>query len=144
MEVVNILDIDGTQWEIQDVVARNKIATIEEKTTIKITKKVDEATVKMNLVEINGEKFIQLHLSGYYHSGILGETIANFTNDFNLTEIVRCIVDLDFSDKTGRCSADIDFNINGTITVYPQLINIFEGSYKEGYLYGDAFIKIPY
>ena len=144
MEVVNTLDIDGTQWEIQDVKARNQIATIEEKTTIKITKKVDEATVKMNLVEINGEKFIQLHLSGYYHSGIIGETIANFTNDFNLTDIVRCIVDLDFSDRTGRCSADIDININGTITVYPQFIDKFEGSYKEGYLYGDGFIKISY
>ena len=144
MEVANILDIDGSQWEIQDVEARNKIAIIEEKTTIKITKKVDEATVKMNLVEINGEKFIQLHISGYYHSGVIGETIANFTNDFNLTEIVRCIVDLDFSDRTGRCSADIDININGTITVYPQYIDKFEGSYKTGYLYGDAFIKITY
>ena len=144
MEVVNTLDIDGTQWEIQDVVARNKIATIEEKTTIKITKKVDEVTIKMNLVEINGEKFIQLHLSGYYWSGLIGEIIANFTNDFNLTEIVRCIVDLDFSDRTGRCSADIDINTDGSITVYPHFIDKFEGSYKTGYLYGDAFIKIPY
>ena len=30
MEVVNTLDIDGTQWEIQDVVARNDITTIKE------------------------------------------------------------------------------------------------------------------
>ena len=29
MEVVNTLDIDGTQWEIQDVVARNQIVDIE-------------------------------------------------------------------------------------------------------------------
>ena len=29
MEVVNTLDIDGTQWEIQDVEARNKIAEVE-------------------------------------------------------------------------------------------------------------------
>lgn len=144
MEVVNTLDIDGTQWEIQDTEARNKIATIEEKTTIKITKKVDDATVKMNLVEINGEKFIQVHISRYYWSGYIGETIANFTNDFNLTEIIRGTVDLDFSDRTGRCSADIDINTDGTITVYPQFIDKFEGSYKEGYLYGDAFIKIPY
>ena len=144
MEAVNTLDIDGTQWEIQDAEARNKIATIEAKTTIKITKKVDEATIKMNLVEINGEKFIQLHLSGYYWSGVIGETIANFTNDFNLTDILRCIVDLDFSDRTGRCSADIDINTDGTLKLYPQIINIFEGSYKDGYLYGDAFVKITY
>ena len=144
MEIVNTLDIDGTQWNLRDEEARNKIATIEKKTTIKITKKVDEATIKMNLVEINDEKFIQLHISGYYHSGIIGETIANFTNDFNLTEIVRGIVDLDFSDRTGRCSAGIDINMNGTIAVYPQFIDKLEGSYKTGYLYGDAFIKIPY
>ena len=30
MEVANILDIDGTQWEIQDGVARNDITTIKE------------------------------------------------------------------------------------------------------------------
>ena len=144
MEVVNTLDIDGTQWEIQDTEARNKIATIEEKTTIKITKKVDKVTLKMNLVEINSEKFIQLHLGGHYWSGIIGETIANFTNDFNLTEIVRCIIDLDFSDRTGRCTADIDINTDGTIKLYPQFIDKYEGSYKQGNLFGDAFIKITY
>ena len=144
MEVVNTLDIDGTQWEIQDAEARNKIANLEKKTTIKITKKIDEADIKMNLVEINGEKFIQLHFSGHYWSGVIGETIANFTNDFNLTGIVRCIIDLDFSDKTGRCTADLDISSDGAIKLYPQLINIFEGSYKNGYLYGDAFIKIQH
>lgn len=30
MEIVNTLDIDGTQWEMQDVEARNKIAGIEQ------------------------------------------------------------------------------------------------------------------
>lgn len=30
MEVVNTLDIDGTQWEMQDEEARNKIATINQ------------------------------------------------------------------------------------------------------------------
>ena len=30
MEVVNTLDIDGTQWELQDVGARNDIATINQ------------------------------------------------------------------------------------------------------------------
>lgn len=144
MEVVNTLDIDGTQWELQDVEARNKIATIEEKTTIKITKKVDEVNIKMNLVEINGEKFIQLHFSDHYWSGVIGETIANFTNDFNLTDTVRCIIDLDFADKTGRCAADIDINTDGTIRLYPHLINKYEGSYKNGNLFGDAFIKITY
>ena len=30
MEIVNTLDIDGTQWDIQDSEARNDIATIKE------------------------------------------------------------------------------------------------------------------
>ena len=30
MEIVNTLDIDGSQWELQDVEARNKIAVLEE------------------------------------------------------------------------------------------------------------------
>ena len=30
MEVVNTLDIDGTQWELQDVEARNRIAGVEQ------------------------------------------------------------------------------------------------------------------
>ena len=40
MEVVNTLDIDGNQWEIQDVEARSKIAKIEEEVNINIPKKI--------------------------------------------------------------------------------------------------------
>ena len=36
MEVVNTLDIDGTQWEIQDAEARNKIAVLEDFITTKV------------------------------------------------------------------------------------------------------------
>lgn len=36
MEVANILDIDGSQWELQDVEARNKITTIEDFLTPKV------------------------------------------------------------------------------------------------------------
>lgn len=35
MEVANILDIDGSQWELQDVEARNKIAVLEDSLTVK-------------------------------------------------------------------------------------------------------------
>ena len=40
MEVVNTLDIDGTQWEIQDQTARSKIAKIEEEVNINIPEKI--------------------------------------------------------------------------------------------------------
>lgn len=41
MEIVNTLDIDGSQWELQDVEARNKIAKIEEEVNINIPKKIE-------------------------------------------------------------------------------------------------------
>ena len=40
MEVVNTLDIDGTQWEMQDVEARNEIATL--KTEIEKLKTIEK------------------------------------------------------------------------------------------------------
>ena len=40
MEVANILDIDGTQWEMQDLEARNKIATL--KTEIEKLKTIEK------------------------------------------------------------------------------------------------------
>ena len=45
MEVVNTLDIDGTQWEIQDVEARNKIAVIENSLTTKV---LENTTITKN------------------------------------------------------------------------------------------------
>lgn len=48
MEVVNTLDIDGTQWEIQDGVARNKIAVIERRNTVELKEIVkDNCYLKM-------------------------------------------------------------------------------------------------
>ena len=44
MEVVNTLDIDGTQWEIQDVVARERVATIEDLLTVK---DLEDVAIKM-------------------------------------------------------------------------------------------------
>ena len=49
MEVVNTLDIDGTQWEIQDVVARNKIA--EQDISIK------NISIKTNEIERDYSRF---------------------------------------------------------------------------------------
>lgn len=40
MEVVNTLDIDGTQWEIRDEEARKKIANLEKEVNINIPEKI--------------------------------------------------------------------------------------------------------
>ena len=45
MEVVNTLDIDGSQWEIQDVEARNKIATLENNN---ITQGLNDIKIDLN------------------------------------------------------------------------------------------------
>ena len=142
MADVKIVDIDGSQWEMKDQNARNKIATLEEKVIVKVTRKIDTESIKMNLVEINDEKFIQLHITKLSWSGNFGEIIANFQNDFGLTNVVRCIVNVDFSDRTGRCTADLDISEDGSIKLYPQIMNQYTGTYKSGDIYGDAFIKV--
>lgn len=48
MEVVNTLDIDGTQWEIRDKSASNKIAVIEQRNTVELKEIVkDNCYLKM-------------------------------------------------------------------------------------------------
>lgn len=144
MADVKIVDIDNVQWNIKDQEARNKIATLEEKTTVKVTKKIDETDIKMNLIEINGEKFLQLHFNGLRWSGIIGETVATFVQDFNLQDTIRCLVSMDFTDYSGRYVANVDIRFDGQIKIYPTLPNQITGTYKASRLYGDAFIRVTY
>lgn len=55
MEIVNTLDIDGTQWELQDVEARNRIAALEESNTTNKTNIQNLQNEKLNIIaeEIN-------------------------------------------------------------------------------------------
>lgn len=50
MEVVNTLDIDGTQWEIQDTEARNQISMLksEMKYKIVITQEIFDSDIVIN------------------------------------------------------------------------------------------------
>ena len=142
MEIVDTLDIDGNQWKLRDTEARNKIATLEEKTTIKITKKIEKERIKMNLVEINGEKFIQLHIQALYWSGQISEVIATFINDFELTIVLRCVVEIDFHDGSGRNALSLDIDYDGNIRAYPMSEDKITGMYKAAYINGDAFIRV--
>ena len=72
MEVANILDIDGTQWELQDLEARNKIANLEqeiqENTEIiqGLNKNVGEGFIaKRNIKNIIMYPFETCFISGY-------------------------------------------------------------------------------
>lgn len=144
MADVKIIDIDNVQWNMKDQEARNKIITLETKTNIKITKKIDKETIKMNLVEINDEKFIQLHINALPWSGVIGETIATFVQDFNLQIIIRCLISMNFEDSTGRYIANLDIQQNGEIKIYPSEKNQIVGTFKAAKLYGDAFIRVQY
>ena len=80
MEVVNTLDIDGTQWEIQDVEARNKIATIEDFLT---PKKMSHIEITLNngysatKKEISGiQKYGKLHMGLLFIDNLAGSNIG--------------------------------------------------------------------
>ena len=62
MEVVNTLDIDGTQWEIQDTEARNKIANLENNDIAQ-----DLGNVSMNILQ--GYKAVDSYMFNHYKIG---------------------------------------------------------------------------
>ena len=142
MEVVNTLDIDGTQWEMQDQEARRKIAELENKPIVKVTNKINNQNIKMNLVEIDNEKFINLRIWGYKWSGKIEEKIASFTQDIGLTETTGCLMLGSKVDKTGRIVIHIDITVFGDILIFPCTENMYIGNYSECMIYGNAFIKI--
>lgn len=144
MADAKIVNIKGVQWDLKDEVARNKIAELETKTTVKVTNKINNPNLIMNLVEINNEKFLQLHFNGILWSGKIAEAIATFNNDFGLVGAIRCMVGMDLADGTGRDTLAFDIEPSGNIRAYPQTSNQIVGMYKAGHVYGDAFIKVTY
>lgn len=144
MADAKIVNIKGVQWDLKDEVARNKITELETKMTVKVTNKINKPNFIMNLVEIDNEKFLQLHFDGLYWSGEIAETVATFNNDFGLVGIVRCMVGMDFADRTGRDTLAFDIQHDGYIKAYPQTIDKTVGTYKAGKAYGDAFIRVAH
>ena len=142
MENANILDIDGTQWEIQDVEARNKIAILETKKHIKITQLINSNTIKLDLVEIDDEKFLNVRIWGYEWSGQIEEKIASFTQNIGLTETTGCLLLGSKKDRTGRIVVHIDITVYGDLLIFPCTENIYSGKYSECIIYGNAFFKI--
>ena len=142
MADVKIVDIDGSQWNMKDQGARDKVTELEVKTTVKITKKIDEEAIKMELVEINGEKFINLRIWSYLWSGEIGKVIANFTQDIGLKDTTGCLMLASKLNRTGRIVIHIDITTKGTLEIFPCLSDVHSGTYSESYIYGNAFIKI--
>ncbi len=144
MAEVAKIDIDGVQWDIKDQNARNRIAALEEKTTVKVTKKINEINIKMNLVEINDEKFIQLYISELPWDGIGGSTVAQFTNDFGLTRTIRGSVVTYDNTLRERLACGIDIRSDGNIRLQPCIEIDSTKKYENSKIFGDIFIKINY
>lgn len=142
MADAKIVNIKGVQWDLKDEVARNKIIELETKTTVKVTNKVNNEKFVMNLIEINDEKFLQLHFDGLYWSGKIAESVVIFNNDFGLVKVVRCLVGVDFADGSGRDTLAFDIEPSGHIKAYPQTVNQVIGMYKASNAYGDVFIRV--
>ena len=80
MEVVNTLDIDGTQWEIQDVKARNDIEAIKQLMTpevmpnIEITLNNGYSATEKRISHI--QKYGKLCMGLMFIDNLLGENIG--------------------------------------------------------------------
>lgn len=144
MADVSIIDIGSTQWNVKDKQARNDITKLEEKTTIKITNKINKTGFRMNVVEINNEKFIQLHFNFFNCSGTDGEIIGTFEQDFDMKNMVRALVTVIIKDKQDRLTANLDIYANGEIKIFYLVYNTLSSNVPPCYIHGDAFIKITY
>ena len=142
MQDVKIIDIDNEQWNMKDQEARNKIAALEEKKHIKITQLINEKFIKLDLVEIDNEKFLRIRIWNYIWSGKIGEIITSFTQDIGLKDTTGCLMDADLTDNTGRLVVHLDIKKEGNIIIFPCITSVYSGNYKECRIYGNAFIKI--
>ena len=142
MEVVNTLDIDGTQWVLQDAEARNKIAELETKTTINEKILIQKGNSYVSLVTINDKKFIHLRFKGDVIVSEIGQKIFNTGIIEGLTGTISVIADLTRINREGRYPAVVDITINGDVEVYPILPNQIAGNIDSCHLYGDCFTMI--
>lgn len=83
MEIVNTLDIDGTQWEMQDVEARNKIAVLE---NYNIAQDLENVSIDMlpgySAVDnymFNHYKIGKIHFMSVVLTNLKGENIGTTT-----------------------------------------------------------------
>ena len=142
MADVRIVDIDGSQWAMKDQEARNKIAELETKTTIKKTVLYNTNKLNITVLEINEEKFLQAHFDGIGWNGIIGGELMVLPGSIGNTTVLRGIVHISPTSQGGRMLANIDFGTEGQINVYPILQDKSTGTLSPASIYGDIFLKI--
>lgn len=73
MEVANILDIDGSQWELQDVEARNKITDIQKNIS---TEDLQDAQITMK----DGYTCRSIRIANHYKAGKIHFALVSIDN----------------------------------------------------------------
>ena len=75
----------------------------------------------------------------------IGAVIATIPRDYRPTSVIRGLVDVDLFNtgwaRTGRTITDVDITPNGSVNIYPALINQPSGSIGNCILYGDIFVS---
>ena len=133
MEVVNTLDIGGTQWELQDVEARNRIAELEQNLSaqdlenIRITMNPGYTAVAAYLhnhykvgkihfaiVELNNVSGQNIGTSGSAKIGTINikpkKETSFLLNDFNNNKILRCYITKDGTITIGESNGVVQGN----------------------------------
>ena len=141
MEVVNTLDIDGTQWELRDVEARNRIAELEQNVVAQ-----DLGDLEINLNPgytatrhslVHHYKIGKIHFANIELENISGESIGTWGTanigsvnlvpkketsfllfDYRYAKILRCYIGRDGSIRIGE-SNDV---VQGDNVCYGELI----------------------
>ena len=139
MEVVNTLDIDGSQWELQDVEARNKIAEIETKTDVKRTILWRSDVSFLELIEINGLKYFNGYFQGVFEVKTIGQVIFNFKPIEGITNVNRGFITGDKIDRTGRCPVILSIGTDGIVSAYAIFNDIVQGAHPPVTLFGQFF-----
>lgn len=95
MEVVNTLDIDGTQWNIQDSEARERVTSLEEKAAANFDYSLDEKVIG---TWIDGKPLYRLIIQGT----TTNRRVTIDLSDKNIEKITNL---------TGVCNANSMYNI---------------------------------
>lgn len=142
MADVKIVDIDSAQWNMKDQLARDKIATLEEKINVTSEQLWSLDNSFINKVKINNEYFLQVHFQNFEYKGGTVNRLFILQKPLGNTETLRCQLMGDVKKDVDRISIGLDFNVDGEVLILIINQGIYIGGNFDLAIYGDAFIKI--
>ena len=139
MEVANILDIDGSQWEIQDVEARNDIAaikqlfTVEKVQDINLTLNAGYSALESNIRDI--QKYGKLYMGLLYIDNLAGQGIG--------TTITTNISKINISLKQNVYAIGIEYLSSKPVRVAIGSNGVISISESPGVTNGNNCFRVP-